>query len=167
MGVLHQMTSGFQRLLTIACTASLALGGALVTGPQAQAQEQKCGGDTFLKEFDTPNENIDVEYAYCVTYENGVYNASGYGRVTDGGGARKVDSFVVRSRLEKNNHTVQSTRCNYTKAINNAETTNIDCDSSGAVGPGSFAGDGEIWVDLEGDGKGGRWYGVEGSAPMS
>ncbi|MGW0732509.1 hypothetical protein [Streptomyces sp. NPDC002851] len=124
------MTGRFKRLATVAATSSLAFGGVMAIGSPAQAAE-KCSSHTFVREFDTPGENIDVEYTFCVSESHGVYNGMGYGRVLDGGGTRKVDKFVVESRLEKNNRPVQTRRCDYTNGVNSRDVLNIDCTSPG------------------------------------
>ena len=60
----------FKRFATISATFCLAVGGLVFAGPQAQA-EQKCGSKHWMGEFDTPGENIDVEYDICVDKSGG------------------------------------------------------------------------------------------------
>ncbi|TJZ56784.1 hypothetical protein FCH28_04430 [Streptomyces piniterrae] len=122
-----------------------------------------------MREFDTPGENIDVEYEFCVNGSggsNGKYRARGYGRVMDGGGWRKVDAFIIETRLERDDHVITSRRCDYTKAVN-AGDTNANCASPYALGRDPhLTGDGRIYIDIEDDGRGGTWYDLAGSKPI-
>lgn len=160
------MARQFKRLATVLMTGSLAFGGVLVTGPQASATEHCQNRSPILLELDTPGENIDIEYTYCVEKVSGKFRARGYGKVMDGGGLRKVDAFKIESRLERNNRTVTKHVCDYTRAVN-AGDTNADCASPRTSTRGSYTGDGRIYVNINNDGKGGRWYGVPGSVPIS
>ncbi|MFD5393527.1 hypothetical protein ACFWJW_04765 [Streptomyces sp. NPDC127097] len=83
----------------------------------------------------------------------------------DGGGWRKVDAFIVETRLERDGLVITSRRCNFTKAVN-AGDTNADCASPYALGRTHYTGDGRIYVDIDDDGRGGTWYDLEGSKPI-
>ncbi|MFD0548251.1 hypothetical protein ACFQ0X_03045 [Streptomyces rectiviolaceus] len=144
---------------------SLAAGGVLVTAPQAQAggvHGLRCG-KTWMKELDTSGENIDIEYANCIGWTQTRFRAEGSGRVLDGGGARKVDAFIVEMRVDRGSVTVQRSRCNFTKRVNAQDVANIDCNSKAVIGRKGLTGDSRIYIDLDSDGRGGKWYNLAGS----
>ncbi|MFG2500712.1 hypothetical protein ACGFSB_21155 [Streptomyces sp. NPDC048441] len=150
---------------TTLVSLSLVAGGALVTAPQAQASGVhglRCGKE-WLKELDTSGENIDIEYANCIGWTKTRFRAEGYGRVLDGGGSRKVDAFIVEMRVDRGNVTIQRSRCNFTKAINTHDGVNTDCNSKAVIGRKGLTGDSRIYIDLDSDGRGGKWYNLAGS----
>jgi len=163
------MARQFKRLSIVLATTSLAFGGALVVGPAAQADTQHCSDSgPLLLELDTSGENIDIEYSFCVDKsEGGKFRGHGYGNVTDGGGQRKVDAFKVESRLEKGDRTVTKRTCDFTNEVNSSDGVNTDCESPWKAASGSHTGDGRVYVDIDSDGAGGKWYGVPGSAGLS
>ena len=144
---------------------TLAVGAVVFTGQPAQAT-QLCG-PSFIKSFDTPGENIDVDYRFCIEKLNGRYSSKGHGVVADGGGLRKVDSFKVESRLEKANSVVVKKTCDFTNAINNGDPVNINCETAWYDPNASYTADGRIYVDIDLDGKGGTWYNLTGSPALS
>ncbi|MFH8681543.1 hypothetical protein [Streptomyces lydicus] len=119
-----------------------------------------------MREFDTPGENIEVEYQFCVGGGGGKYQGRGYGTVDDGGGARKVDAFIVETRLERGEVVITSKRCDFTKAVNSRDGINIDCASPYALGRTHYSGDGRIYIDIDNDGRSGTWYDLPGSIPL-
>ncbi|MFF3546836.1 hypothetical protein ACFYXD_33980 [Streptomyces platensis] len=130
-----------------------------------------CSNRTWVREFDTPGENIDVEYFYCVagpgSSPGGKYRGEGSGRVLDGGGLRKVDTFIVETRLERGSVDIYRKRCNFTKAVNAHGTSNIDCNTKYGIGRHPrLTGDGRIYINIDGDGRSGTWYNLPGSAPL-
>ncbi|WP_435240671.1 hypothetical protein [Streptomyces cucumeris] len=160
------MARQFKNFATGLATVSLALGGVVVLGSPAQAATEHCSSRWFIAEVDTPGENIDIEYEFCVQKANGKFRGMGYGRVMDGGGMRKVDSFKIETRLERHNRTVTKRVCDYTRAVN-AGDTNADCRSPWARGRGAHTGDGRIYIDVDSDGEGGKWHTLVDSAPLS
>lgn len=97
----------------------------------------------------------------------GVPRSAGYGRVVDGGGVRKVDSFKVESRLEKNDAAVSKRTCDFTNQVSSTDTSNIDCYTPWYEPNGTYTGDGRIYIVIDNDGKTGTWYDLPGSVSIS
>lgn len=159
------MARHFKRLATVLATGSLALSGVLFTASQASATEH-CSSRHFIAEVDTPGTNIDIHYQFCVEKIGGKARAKGYGTVEDGGGAKKVNSFKIESRLEKNNRTVKKRTCDYTRSINARDISNVDCYSPRITSRGKYTADGRIYIDVASDGERGQWHTLVDSAPL-
>jgi len=115
--------------------------------------------------FSTPGCNTDVEIKLCVFKSGSSHSAYGHIRWEDGGGAKKLDTFDLRVRLERHDATKDAVGCDYTSEIN-ASSTGVGYSpgaTSTSSGYGSCSADGYLDFGYDADGEGRKTWSLQGS----